>query len=108
MGLVLTDEGRFDDALEHFQRCVEISPKDYKGYLQKGVVYRQMKMYKEAVESLNQASVLMPGRADVIYEIGMVAETKGDLTDAAGIYKDALRYDPLFKDAQEALKRVQK
>ncbi|MHB9093370.1 MAG: tetratricopeptide repeat protein [Eubacteriales bacterium] len=107
LGLVLKDEGKLDDALEHFQKCVEISPKDYKGFLQKGVTYRKMKMYKEAVESLNRANLLMPGRADTIYEIGMVAEDKGDKTIAAGIYKEALRYDPMFKDALEALKRVQ-
>ncbi len=108
LGLVLADEGRFDEALDAFQKCIEISPKDYKGYLQKGIVYRKLKMYPEAVQVLDKASIMMPGRADIIYEIGMVAEAKGDKETAAQIYKEALSFDPLFKDAVAALKRVQK
>lgn len=107
LGLVFSNEGRYDDALEQFQRCIELSPKDFKGYMQKGIVYRKLNMYEDALKILDKADTLMPGRADVIYEIGMVAEAKGDKKSAADIYKDALRYDPLFKDALDAIKRVQ-
>jgi len=108
LGLVYSDEGRLDDALETFQKAIEISPKDYKGHMQMGIVYRKLQMYDEAMESLARANKLMPRRADIVYEIGMVAEAKGDLEMAAGIYKDALTFDPLFKEAARALKRVQK
>jgi tetratricopeptide (TPR) repeat protein len=65
-------------------------------------------MYKESVESLEKANKLMPGRANIIYEIGRVAEDQGDIKSAVLIYKEALGYDPLFKEAAEALKRVEK
>lgn len=107
LGLVLSAEDRHDDALEEFQKCIEIAPKDFKPYMQKGIVYRKLNMFEDALKILNNADSLMPGRADVIYEIGMVAEAKGDKAMAAKIYKDALKYDPLFEDAQKALKRVQ-
>lgn len=107
LGLVYSEEERLDDAMEMFQKAIEISPRDYKGYLQKGIVYRKFKMYKEAVESLQKAKNLMPGRADIIYEIGAVAEAKGDKKEAIEIYKEALAYDPLFKDAAQALDRLQ-
>lgn len=108
LGLVYLDEGKLDDALDEFQKCVEISPRDHKGYLNKGITYRKMGMYKEALESLEKANKLAPGSANIIYEIGMVAEAKGDKKTAAGIYKEALSYDPLYKEAAKALKRVQK
>jgi len=108
LGLVYFDEGRKDDALEMFQKTVELSPRDHKGHLQKGIVYRDMKMYKEAVESMETANKILPGNANVIYEIGRVAEEQGNFDTAAEIYKEALSYDPLYKDAVEALKRVEK
>lgn len=107
LGLVYLDENRLDEALEQFQKCIELSPRDYKGYMQKGIAYRKLKMYKDALSCLNQASKLKPGGADIIYEVGMVVEAQGDKKGAAAIYKDALRYDPLYKDAADALKRVQ-
>jgi len=107
-GLVMLKEKRYDEALQKFQKAVELSPKDYKGYLQKGVTYRNLKMYKEASESLEKANKLLPGSADIIYETGRVAEAQGQIDAAIDIYKEALSYDPLFKDAVTALERVQK
>ena len=108
LGLVYSDSNRLDDALEMFQKSVEISPRDYKGHLQKGIIYRKLKMFKDATNELDQANKLNPARADIIYEIGMLAEAQGFKDQAAQIYKDALNYDPLYKDAITALQRVQK
>jgi tetratricopeptide (TPR) repeat protein len=108
LGLVYNDTNRLDDALEMFQKSVELSPRDFKGHMEKGVVYRKLKMYNDALKELNQANKLNPARADIIYEIGMVAEAQGNNDLAAQIYKDALSYDPLYKDAVKALDRVQK
>jgi tetratricopeptide (TPR) repeat protein len=108
LGLVYSDSNRLDDALEMFQKAIEISPRDYKGHMQKGIIYRKLKMYSEASKELDQANKLNPARADIIYEIGMIAEAQGYKDQAAQIYKDALGYDPLFKDAVKALQRVQK
>lgn len=107
LGLVYLDEDEPDEALEMFQKAIEISPKDYKGYLQKGIVFREMKKYKEAVDTLQKANQLAPRNADIIYQIGLVAEEKGDKDIAIGIYKEALSYDPLYKDAKKALERLQ-
>lgn len=106
LGLVYQSEGRHDDALENYQKTIELASKDHKAYLQKGIVYRELKMYKQAVETLERANKMVPGSANIIYEIGRVAEAMGDSKNAASIYKEALSYDPLYKDAVEALKRV--
>lgn len=107
LGLVYTDEERLDDAMELFQKCVEISPREFKSYVQLGIVYRKLKMYTEASENLEKANKLLPRNADIIYQIGLLAEEQGDKKAAVKIFKEALSYDPLFSDAQKALKRVQ-
>lgn len=108
IGLVLLKEKRYNDALANFQQAVEISPRDYKGHLQKGIAYRNLGMYNDASEALKQANKLLPGNADIIYEVGRVAEAQGQIDAAIEIYKEALSYDPLFKDAVTALERVEK
>lgn len=108
LGLVMLKEERNNEALEKFQKAVDLSPKDFKGHLQKGVAYRNLGMYKEASVSLAQANKLLPGSADIIYETGRVAEAQGQKEAAIEIYKEALSYDPLFKDAVTALERVEK
>jgi len=107
LGLVMLKKERNNEALENFQKAVDLSPKDFKGHLQKGVAYRSMGMYKEANVSLAQANKLLPGSADIIYETGRVAEAQGQNDAAIEIYKEALSYDPLFKEALTALERVE-
>jgi len=108
LGLVMQKEKRNDEALKNFQKAVDLSPKDYKAQMQKGVTYRNMGMYKEAIAALQVADKLLPGSADIIYETGRVAEAQGDKAAATDMYKQALSYDPLFKEAATALARVQK
>lgn len=108
LGLVYLSEERLDDALEMFGKSVELAPRDYKGHVQKGVVYRKLKMYKEAVASLEKANKMAPGSANIICEIGKIAEDQGEKSTATKIFKEALAYDPLYKDALEGLKRVDK
>lgn len=106
LGLVYSDEERFDDAMEMFQKAIKLSPQDYKGYVQQGIVYRKMRMYDDAFKTLEKATKLAPGNADVIYHTGLVAETQGDKKTAIVLYKEALRFDPLYKDAAKGLERL--
>jgi tetratricopeptide (TPR) repeat protein len=106
MGLVYLDENRYNDALLMFDKTVNIAPKDFKGHVQMGITYRNLKMYDKAATSLEEANKLNPANADIIYQIGMVAEAQGETTVAMDIYKDALQFDPLFEEAATALERL--
>lgn len=107
LGLVYLDEKRYNEALTSFNKTVQIAPKDFKGHVQMGIAYRNLGMYEEAIKALNSANQISRGNADIIYQIGVVAEAMGDYQNAADIYKDALEYDPLYKDAAEALERLE-
>jgi tetratricopeptide (TPR) repeat protein len=106
MGLVYIKEERYNEALIAFEKCVKIAPKDYKGYVQLGIAYRGLEEYDKATKALEEANKMAPTNADIIYQIGMVAEAEGKYADAVAIYKDALQYDPLYKDAVAALDRL--
>lgn len=106
LSIVYDRQDRIDDALQNAIKATEISPRDYKGHLMKGMSYRKLKMYKEANEALAEADRLNVGNTDTIYEIGLVAEDQGKKEEAEAIYKEALAYDPLFKPALNALDRL--
>lgn len=106
LGLVFLDEERYNEALIEFEKTVDIAPKDFKGHVQMGIAYRGLQEYDKATKALEQANKLAPTNSDIIYQIGMVAEAQGKYEDAIAIYKDALAYDPLYKDAVDALDRL--
>jgi tetratricopeptide (TPR) repeat protein len=106
LGLVYLDEERYNDALMEFEKTVKIAPRDFKGHIQMGITYRELKEYENATKSLEVANKLAPTNADIIYQIGMVAEAQEKYDDAISIYKDALQYDPLYKDALNGLDRL--
>jgi tetratricopeptide (TPR) repeat protein len=106
LAIVYDNENQINDALEMSTKAVKLAPKDYKGHLLKGRAYRKLKMYKEASTELSEASRLMKGNVDIIYEIGLVAEAQGKIKEAEQIYKEALSYDPLYKAAQKSLERI--
>jgi tetratricopeptide (TPR) repeat protein len=106
LGLVYLDEERYNDALMEFEKTVKIAPRDFKGHIQRGITYRELKEYEKATKSLEEANKLAPTNADIIYQIGMVAEAQRKYVDAISIYKDALQYDPLYKDALDGLDRL--
>lgn len=106
LSIVYDKEDQTDNALEMATKAVKISPKDYKGYVLQGRSYRKLKMFDKANDSLEEAQKLMPANTDIIYEIGRVAEAKGNEKDAEQIYKEALSYDPLYKPALDGLERL--
>jgi tetratricopeptide (TPR) repeat protein len=106
LAIIYNEQDRIDDVLEMATKATEISPRDYKGHLMKGIAYRKLKMYEEATKTLFEADKLMPANTDIIYEIGKVAEDQGDKKKAEEIYKEALEYDPLYKPALNGLERI--
>lgn len=106
MGLVYEDEKRWDDALEMYAKAAKLAPRDYKNFMKMGIVYTELGKYQDAFKALNAANKEEPGNADVLYYIGVAAEKNGDKKGAADMYKEALRFDPNYKDAKDALDKL--
>lgn len=106
LGIVYNEITQYNDALKMAEKTTEIAPRDYKGHLLKGTVFRKLKIYDKALDTLSLANTLMPGNTDIIYEIGRLSEDQGNQKEAEELYKEALNYDPLYKPALEGLDRV--
>lgn len=100
--------GEVQNALEEATISEQLAPRDYKAKLIKGRCYRSLKMYSDSKEALIAAQNLASGNVEVIYEIGCLAEDQGKKKEAEEIFREALSYDPKYKEAREALDRVTK
>jgi len=103
IGLLYDRYGSLDHALEAFLSVLDISP-DFERVAEVcfciGVIYKEeRKEYNEALEYFNRVvnaeSVPPPlSRADAFYQIGHIAELKGDFKTAMDTYGVALQENP--------------
>lgn len=106
MGLVYKEQKKYDEALEVFSKAAKLAPRNYKNFMQMGVIYNLQGNYKSAITALNRANQENPGSADVIFEIGVSAEKTNDKSGAKELYQQALKFDPNYKEAKDALSRL--
>ena len=58
-GLVLSKEGKLDEALKSFENAANINPHDPYTYIYKAEVYEENKKFQEAAESYQKALELI-------------------------------------------------
>ncbi|MDQ2841481.1 MAG: tetratricopeptide repeat protein [Acidobacteriota bacterium] len=103
LGLIATQEGRTDAAIDFFQRALELNP-DYVIALENlGSAYRQQKRWDEAQRALQHALEVAPDDPEANYSLGMVlAQT--DQPDRAYTYlRKALQLRPAYPEAMNNL-----
>jgi tetratricopeptide (TPR) repeat protein len=106
-GLALLHKGKYDKALECFEKAIQICPDNDIQYIKKGIAFYGLKKYEEAVQSLNKAIQLNPGN-QAIYTVKALALIElGIYSDALSLLEGALLHDPknvkLFMEKCRAL-----
>jgi tetratricopeptide (TPR) repeat protein len=61
---LLVDDGKYEDALEIFEKALDLDPNNHEIWNQKGVALRSMGRYDEAVECFNKSLELVPKDLD--------------------------------------------
>ena len=99
LGLLATREGRTAEAVEHFQKALELSP-DYLVALENlGNAYRQLKQWEEARKSLEHAVAVGPQDPEANYSLGMVFAQLNDTDRAYDYLQRALKLRPEYPEA---------
>ncbi len=68
---LLVDSDRLGPAMEVIDRAVKASPESSRFHWAKGLIYRRMNNYEEAVESFLKAAELSPDQAALCYHLGV-------------------------------------
>jgi tetratricopeptide (TPR) repeat protein len=127
-GYVYLGEKRYDEAEADFKEAVKVDPENKMAYANLGAVYKYRKDYEKAEEYLKQALKIDASYAPAKDELaaivkekeGKAAEEKAlkayelatayleenDYTNAVKYYREALKHNPKYTDAQKALEKT--
>jgi tetratricopeptide (TPR) repeat protein len=107
MGLAYEALEKYDDAIDFYLKASKLNPKNEYAYYQLGKLYQKRGLHKVAINYLRKALSVDPNLADVHYNLGVCYEKTGRKDLAKIEYTETLKYVNDFKEAKDALKRLE-
>ncbi len=71
LGLLLTQQKKFEEAAEHYKKSIEINPKNYRPYFSLGNVYSQQKKFDLAIPQYESTLKLNEKNTDAYFYLGL-------------------------------------
>lgn len=111
-GLALFNQGKYTEAIPHFQRAIERDPEYSSPYLYLGRSYLNLSQWTDAIHPLRTAFRLSPEefKGEIVSLLldaligGAITEfKKGNFKGSAGYVREALSLDPDSQRAQDEL-----
>jgi tetratricopeptide (TPR) repeat protein/peroxiredoxin len=99
LGILSTREGRIDDAVEYFQKALQLSPDHLIALDNLGNAHRQLKHWAEARAAFERALNVSPTDAEANYGLGMVYAQTDDTERVSEYLHKALRARPVYPEA---------
>jgi tetratricopeptide (TPR) repeat protein len=90
--------GRFEKAIEEFNKVIEISP-SAPSYALLGLSYQRLGRFDEAKQKYEQGLKLDAHNIRCLFNLGLIAERQGDTAGAEAKAQEVLRLDPNYADA---------
>jgi tetratricopeptide (TPR) repeat protein len=100
-------EKDYDLVIDNAAKALKIKASSADTHLLLGRAYYEKKSYDEAIASFDQALRFDPTYPDALYGAGLAYEGKGDKEKALEQYRKALKAKPDFKQAADAVKRLE-
>ncbi len=99
LGLLLRDDGRLDEAAQHFREMLRIDPQDADATGKLAVTYTRLGRPDEAIRQYESALRLKPNDASIENDLAAAFVSAGRRDEAAAHFERALRLQPGFADA---------
>lgn len=106
-GLYLSATGKSREAIEHFNKSLNISFTFMEAYREKAIALYNLGMYEKALDVINKAVTLQNNYEEGYFYKGKILEKLNRPSDAAEAYRFALMYAPDYIEAEEALNRLE-
>jgi serine/threonine protein kinase/Flp pilus assembly protein TadD len=122
LGTIYRSDGKYDKALEEYNKVLELDPNYGEVYNELGYLYADMRNFEKSIEHFKKYVSLNPGDANPLDSMAEAYFLMGRLDEAIAKYKEALEVKPDFsgvslkigyiyalkEDYPEALKWVDK
>jgi tetratricopeptide (TPR) repeat protein len=114
-GTALFNQGKYQEAIQYFQKATDTDPGYYQAYLYLGRCYLNLRQYMNAVQPLRTAYRLAPDEfkkdvfdvlLDALFGAAISAVNQGDADEAISYFKEVLTLDPQFDKAKDELVRL--
>jgi tetratricopeptide (TPR) repeat protein len=106
LGIALADQGKLDEAIQHFDRALQLNPDDAKALNNLGKVLTTQGKLDEAIQYFDRALQLNPDDAKALNNLGVALAAQGKLDEAVQHYEQALQLKPDYVDADYNLGNV--
>lgn len=88
------DSGRYEEALQLYNRAIEIEKDSVPSWVNRGNALLSLKRHQEALESYNQAIALRPNKNEAWYNRGNALSALGRYEEAIRSYNESIVIDP--------------
>jgi tetratricopeptide (TPR) repeat protein len=94
LGYVLAAQGRTAEAIEHYQKAVEINPHFAEAHNNLGILLAKQGRTTEAIEHYQRAMEANPSLAEAHNNLGKLLAKQGRTAEAIGQFQKALEVEP--------------
>ena len=106
LGVVLAEQGKFQEAIFHYSQALEVKPDHYKAHNNLGNALARLGRYEEAMNHYKESLRLRPDYAEAHSNLGNVLASQGKFPEAIYQYSEALRSEPDYVEAHINLANV--
>ncbi len=106
LGFALVGVGRIEEAIEHYEKALQISPNYIKARFNLGNAFLRQQKPEEAIVQWKQVIGLEPDNADAFHSIGYALSRLGRFDESVRYYQQAQAIKPQDKTIREALAKV--
>jgi len=93
-GNALKDQGKCDEAIEYYEKAIEIDPQFAKAWHGKGTALASLGDFKGSLKSYDEALEIDPKDAEVWRHKADALQSMGMLDEAVNAYNEAIRHSP--------------
>ena len=98
-GIQYDDQGKYEMAINEYEKAIEIDPKYADSYNKRGLVYYNQKKYDQAIKDYTAAIELNPKYTDAYNNRGIVYYELDKNNEAISDYTKAIEIDPKYAKA---------
>jgi len=98
-GVIYKDLGNYRQAIEDFNKAIEIKSDNAVAYYNRGNVYTDLGNYRQAIAELNRAIEINPGYAEAYSNRGNAYKSIGNYRQAIEDYNRAIEINPIQAEA---------
>ena len=99
LGFELGKEGKFQEAIDYFEKAIELEPELEDVYYYMGAAYEKIEKYEKAIECFEKEAANNPSNAKPMSRIGICYELLNKFQKAIEAYERVINVDPKFNDA---------